>query len=210
MFSIGNFFTVVPDFILACCQGSNSPWDLLNNIEDMIKWIIANRGASLIKIDDDIYIGENTTIDTNVTIYGPAIIGSNCQIRSSAFIRENVLIGDNCVVGNSSEVKNSILLNQVEAPHFNYIGDSILGNYAHLGAGVILSNLRLDKKEIVIKHPTQGLIHTGRRKIGSIIGDCCEIGCNCVMNPGTILEKACMVYPLKNIGGYYLKNSVVR
>jgi NDP-sugar pyrophosphorylase family protein len=177
------------------------PWELL----DFIPAIIADTAGNsrYREWQKGVYIGKNTVVDNNVVVYGPAVIGENCHIRSSAFIRENVIIGDRCTAGNSTELKNAILFDHVQAPHFNYIGDSILGNYAHLGAGVICSNMRLDKKRVMIKMPGGGKFPTGREKFGALIGDGAEIGCQCLLNPGTVLEKNCAFYPKSIISGYH-------
>jgi NDP-sugar pyrophosphorylase family protein len=147
--------------------------------------------------------GAPRRLDPCVQIYGPALIGADCEIRHGAFLRENVIIGDHCVVGNSTEIKNVVLFDRVEAPHFNYAGDSILGYQSHLGAGVILSNQRLDKGPVFIKYPGKDPIPTGRTKFGALIGDQAQIGCNSVLNPGTVVEKEAFIYPLQCVGGYY-------
>ena len=146
------------------------------------------------------YIGENVFIDESVkippicVIEGPAYIGKNTIIRPFAYIRGNVIIGDNCVIGNSTEIKNSILLDNVQVPHFNYVGDSVLGNFVHLGAGAICANLRLDKKPVTSKFGDEKFA-TNLKKMGAIIGDYSEIACNVVLNPGTVLPKHSKVLP---------------
>src|SRR5258706_11507410 len=133
-------------------------------------------------------------------IKGPAIIGRNCQIRHNAYVREQVIIGDNCIVGNSCEVKNSILFNQAVAPHFNYIGDSILGHKAHLGAGVKISNVKLVPGNITVEMNGQPF-DTGLRKFGALLGDGADIGCNAVLNPGSLIGRGSVVYPNTNWRG---------
>jgi NDP-sugar pyrophosphorylase family protein len=148
-------------------------------------------GAS---IGEKVIIGEGTLVEPGAMIKGPAIIGKNCQIRHNAYIRENVLIGDDCVVGNSSELKNALLFNGAQVPHFNYIGDSILGHKAHLGAGVKISNVKLFPGNIEVE--VDGAPHdTGLRKFGALLGDGAEAGCNAVLNPGSILGRNAIVYP---------------
>lgn len=154
------------------------------------------------QIDDNIWLHKTVKMGSGVEIHGPVIIMENVELRHNAFIRGNVIIGSNSVIGNSCEIKNSILLSHCEVPHFNYVGDSILGNYAHLGAGVILSNLRLDKKNIRINN-----IDTNLRKIGAFIGDNVQIGCNSVVCPGTIIYPNVLVYPLKVINGIIDENN---
>ena len=148
------------------------------------------------QIKDNVWIHKTVKLSQTAEIIGPAIIMENCDIRHNAYIRENVIVGPGSVVGNSCEIKNSILLSNVEVPHFNYVGDSILGDKAHLGAGVILSNLRLDKKNIRINHEDTNL-----RKIGAFIGDNAQIGCNSVLCPGTIVYPGVMINPLTTVKG---------
>ena len=135
------------------------------------------------------------------TIIGPAHIGAKTEIRPGAFIRGNVIVGEGCVLGNASEFKNCLLLDRVQAPHYNYVGDSILGNGAHLGAGAICSNLRLDQGEVFVKLPS-GAVGSGLRKFGAILGDKAEVGCNAVLNPGTLLGPRALVTPSMAFGGY--------
>jgi NDP-sugar pyrophosphorylase family protein len=145
-------------------------------------------------IGEKVFIGEGTVVEDGAMIKGPAIIGKNCRIRHNAYLRENVIIGDGCVVGNSSELKNSLLFNGAQAPHFNYIGDSILGHKAHLGAGVKISNYKLFSGNIEVV--VDGVpFDTGLRKFGALLGDGVEIGCNAVLNPGSIVERGAVIYP---------------
>ena len=169
-----------------------------------------NRCEGVAYIGKQVYIGEGTVIEDGAMIKGPAIIGSHCEIRHNAYIREHVLIGDHCVVGNSSEVKNSILFNHAVAPHFNYVGDSILGHKAHLGAGVKISNFKLVSGNVTVEIDGK-LFDTGLRKFGALLGDATEIGCNAVLNPGSIIGRGSLVYPNINwrgvlAGGMIVKN----
>jgi NDP-sugar pyrophosphorylase family protein len=145
-------------------------------------------------ISDKVYIGKGTIIEHGAMIKGPAWIGENCEIRNGAYLRENVILGDGVVAGNSSEFKNCLVFNDAEVPHYNYVGDSILGHKAHLGAGVILSNFRLDRRPVSVAAPN-GPIDTGLRKFGAIVGDRSEIGCNAVLSPGSVIGRSCIVYP---------------
>ena len=147
-----------------------------------------------------VLIGEGTVIEDGVTIKGPAIIGKNCEIRHGAYIRENVIIGDNCVVGNSCELKHAVLFNGCQVPHFNYVGDSILGHKAHLGAGVILSNVKSLTGNVTVESEGRKL-DTGLRKFGALLGDHAEIGCNAVLNPGSVIGRRSVIYPLTNWRG---------
>ncbi len=141
-----------------------------------------------------VYVGRGTIVEHGAMIQGPAWIGENCEIRNGAYIRGNVILGDGVVAGNSSEFKNCLVFNDAEIPHFNYVGDSILGYKAHLGAGVILSNVRLDRAPVTIP-AAAGPIETGLRKFGAVVGDRSEIGCNAVLSPGSIIGRSCIVYP---------------
>jgi len=156
-----------------------------------------------------IFIGEGTVIEPGAYIKGPCIIGAHCHIRHGAYIRGDVIIGDYCVVGHTSEIKHSILLNHAHAAHFAYVGDSILGNHTNLGAGVKLANLRLNGEPVLIRGE-QTSLSTGMRKFGAIIGDHCQIGCNAVLNPGTLLGKQVLVHPTLNFGGVVKEKSVVK
>lgn len=154
-----------------------------------------------VHIEGDVWIDASVKLPAYATIIGPAWIGAKTEIRPGAFIRGNVIVGEGCVLGNACEFKNCLLLDGVQVPHFSYVGDSILGNGAHLGAGVILSNLRLDQKPVTVRLPS-GTFDTGLRKFGAILGDQAEVGCNAVLNPGTILGKRALVMPTTAFSGY--------
>ena len=155
------------------------------------------------------FIGEGTVVEDGVMIKGPAIIGRNCQIRHNAYIREHVIVGDNCVVGNSCELKNALLFNNCQVPHFNYVGDSILGYKAHLGAGVILSNVKSFSGNVTVEMNGQPF-DTGLRKFGALLGDGAEIGCNAVLNPGSIIGRGAIVYPGVNWRGILPANMIAK
>lgn len=161
-------------------------------------------------ISGAVFIGQGTIIEQGAMIKGPAWIGEGCEIRNGCYIRENVIVGSGCVVGNSCELKNSILLDEVQVPHFNYVGDSILGFRAHLGAGVILSNVRLDRSEIIVPDPQGKLFPTGLRKFGAVIGDRAEIGCNSVINPGSLIGRNAVLYPGTQWRGPLPANRIVK
>ena len=160
-------------------------------------------------IGDSVFIGEGTVVESGAVIKGPAWIGKNCQIRSGCYVRENVITGDGCVLGNSCEFKNCIVFDECEVPHFNYVGDSVLGYKAHLGAGVILSNVRLDRGEVLVRNGPDR-IATGLKKFGAIIGDRAEIGCNSVINPGSIIGRGSLVHPLSNFSGMLPPDTIWR
>jgi NDP-sugar pyrophosphorylase family protein len=193
----------------AIFDGVVYPWAVLTKINTFILEYAKTLPDDFERIDDFVWVGKGTTIEKSVVIKGPAIIGYNCDIRHSAYIRGNVIIGNEVVVGNSTEVKNAILFNKVQVPHFNYVSDSVLGYKAHLGAGVITSNLKSDGSLVKVKHGTE-IIETGLRKFGAILGDSAEVGCNAVLNPGTILGKNSIVYPLCSVRGCIPANSILK
>lgn len=153
------------------------------------------------------WIHPTVKLPPTATIVGPVWIGANCEIRPGAFIRGNVIVGEGCVLGNACEFKNCLLMDRVEVPHFSYVGDSILGNGAHLGAGAICSNLRLDQQPIVVRTAAASF-ETGLRKFGAIIGDKGEVGCNAVLNPGTLLGPRSLVTPTLSFGGVLPANTI--
>ena len=185
------------------------PWELLPRIKEIVKNVLATGLEGYHLLEEGVLVGENVKIAKTATIEPPAIIGHNTELRPGAFLRGNVIVGDGCVVGNSSELKNCILLNHVQVPHYNYVGDSILGEYAHMGAGSILSNLKSDGKAVTIQNEGED-IPTGIRKIGAILADHADIGCGSVLNPGTIICQNTQVYPLSMLRGVYKANAIVK
>ncbi|MST01011.1 MAG: UDP-N-acetylglucosamine diphosphorylase [Pedosphaera sp.] len=169
----------------------------------------ASRGAHRAWIGPKVLIGEGTVIEDGVMIKGPAIIGRNCEIRHGAYIRENVIVGDGCLVGNSCELKHAVLFNGCQVPHFNYVGDSILGHKAHLGAGVILSNVKSLAGNVTVEVEGRKC-DTGLRKFGALLGDGAEIGCNSVLNPGSVIGRGAMIYPLTNWRGVLAANHIAK
>ena len=154
-----------------------------------------------VRIEGKVWLHPTVKLPAYATLIGPAWIGPNTEIRPGAFIRGNVIVGEECVLGNACEFKNCVLMDCVQVPHFSYVGDSILGNRAHLGAGVILSNLRLDQRPIVVRTP-EATFETGLRKFGAILGDHAEVGCNAVLNPGSVLGQRALVTPTLSFSGY--------
>ena len=184
------------------------PYEVLPHIKDIILEIGKNLDSEYNLIDENIWISKTVNIPNNVTIKGPCIIDHNAEIRPGAFIRGNVIIGKNSVLGNSCEMKNAILYDNVQVPHFNYVGDSILGEFAHMGAGSITSNIKSDKTNVVIKGKEK--IETNLRKVGAFLGNNVEIGCNAVLNPGTIIGCNTIVYPLTMVRGVIEGNKIVK
>ncbi len=181
-------------------EGVNHVWEVLPKIKPYLAAYFEKNPPQLLgeidplaKIGPLVHVGKGTVVEAGAVIKGPAWIGAQCEIRSGAYIRDHVIVGDQSVIGNSSELKNSLLIDHVQVPHFNYVGDSILGFGAHLGAGVILSNFKLAGDSIVVKsHELK--IETGLRKFGAIIGDQVEIGCHAVLNPGSLIGPRSMIY----------------
>ncbi|MEX1117432.1 MAG: hypothetical protein WEB60_01430 [Terrimicrobiaceae bacterium] len=173
-------------------------WQALEKIAPYLQFRLkpAMLGTLLGKpfLGPEVFVGQGTVIEPGAMIKGPAWIGENCQIRNGAYLRENVIIGNHVVAGNSSEFKNCLIFDNAEVAHFNYVGDSILGYKAHLGAGVILSNVRLDRREVAVSLP-ETTIPTGLRKFGAIVGDHAEIGCNSVISPGSLIGRESLIYP---------------
>lgn len=161
------------------------------------------------RIKDGVYVHKSVTVLKSVYLGKNIIIGKDVDLRNSAFLRENVIIGDNCVVGNSTELKNALMFDKAKAPHFNYIGDTVMGYNSHIGAGVKISNLKLDETNIVLRLE-DGLYDTKLRKFGAILGDDAQVGCNAVLNPGTIIGKGSFVYPLTSVRGVVDKDCICK
>lgn len=181
------------------------PWEILPKIKDFILDVIRAKPAGYTLLKENVLVGNDVDIAPTATIIGPAIIGNHVQLRPGAFIRENVILCDDVLLGNSCEAKNCIMLNHASAPHFNYVGDSILGEYAHMGAGSICSNLKADNSSIKIDG-----IDTHLKKIGAFISNHGEIGCNAVLNPGSIIGENSNVYPLSNFRGILKPNCIYK
>jgi NDP-sugar pyrophosphorylase family protein len=192
---------------------SAPPWDWVKQIgaalADIETGIPAGRIPANVHLEGKVWLHPTVKLPPCAVIQGPAWIGAGTEIRPGAFIRGNVIAGENCVLGNSCEFKNCVLLDGVQAAHFNYVGDSILGNKAHLGAGAICSNLRLDQAEVTVRLPNR-TVKTGLRKFGAILGDQAEVGCNAVLNPGTLLGPRALVMPGVCFGGVLPPATIAR
>ena len=190
-------------------QGFSYPWDALRGIGDMILDVGAKLDREeFMEVSQGVWIHYTARLSPGTQISGPCIICGGTEIRPGAYIRGNALVGRDCVIGNSTELKNVILFDEVQVPHYNYLGDSILGYGAHMGAGAITSNVKGDKSTVVIHG--EDAIDTGRKKVGAMIGDGVEIGCNAVLNPGTILGRGAQVYPLSNVRGFVPPNHIYK
>jgi UDP-N-acetylglucosamine diphosphorylase / glucose-1-phosphate thymidylyltransferase / UDP-N-acetylgalactosamine diphosphorylase / glucosamine-1-phosphate N-acetyltransferase / galactosamine-1-phosphate N-acetyltransferase len=194
-------------------QDSMPVWEALKKISDYLKQRLEPKMQGTILgqpfIGDRVAIGSGTVIQNGATVIGPAWIGSNCEIRSGCYIRENVIIGNGVVLGNSCEFKNCIVFDDAQIPHFSYVGDSILGYKAHLAAGVILSNVRLDRGEVSVRYQ-ESKIPTGLRKFGAVVGDKAEIGCNSVISPGSLIGRGSLIYPLTHFSGVLAENTILQ
>ena len=184
------------------------PWEMLPKIREHIAVLLKKGLPDFTELKPGVLVGKDVTIADFVTIEAPAVIGHETEIRPGAYIRGNVITGSKCVIGNSCEFKNCILLDRVQVPHFNYVGDSVLGNHSHLGAGSVCSNLKSDGKPVVI-HADKD-IQTGLRKIGGILADGADVGCGCVINPGTVIGKNTRIYPLTALRGVYPADCIVK
>lgn len=186
------------------------PWEVLNYIGEFIMAV----GPTLPKdkydqIGDNIWIAKTANVAPSALLTGPLIIGENAEVRHCAFIRGKAIVGNNAVVGNSTELKNSILFDNVQTPHYNYVGDSIYGYKSHTGAGVIASNLKSDKSNVTVEVDGKR-IDTGLKKLGAILGDNVEVGCNSVLNPGTVVGRNSNVYPLSRVRGFVPEQSIFK
>ena len=191
-------------------EGLDYPWQALPKIGDFIKKL----GPSLPKeeydqIGEDVWIAKSATVFPSAYVHGPAIIGKEAEVRHCAFIRGNAIVGEGAVVGNSTELKNVILFNKVQVPHYNYVGDSILGYKAHMGAGSITSNVKADK-QLVKVHTGEVHIETGLKKFGAMLGDNVEVGCNAVLNPGPVIGRESNVYPTSMVRGVVPAKSIFK
>lgn len=202
-----DFFSLPPSLapFAASFPGDVAPWEWLKRIGPALaahKFEVALPARSAgVHVEGIVFIHPTVKLPPYATILGPAWIGEGTEIRPGAFIRGNVIVGANCVLGNACEFKNCLLMDGAQVPHFSYVGDSILGNGAHFGAGVICSNLRLDQKLITVRTPEK-VFETGLRKFGAIVGDRAEVGCNAVLNPGTVLGPRALVMPTVAFSGY--------
>jgi NDP-sugar pyrophosphorylase family protein len=191
-------------------DGVTYPWEVLSKIFDFILKL----GSTLSedeyeKRGDNVWIAKDAKVFDSAYINGPCIIGKGAEVRHCAFIRGNAIVGEGAVVGNSTELKNVILFNKVQVPHYNYVGDSILGFKAHMGAGSITSNVKSDKKLVVIKSGSE-TIETGLKKVGAFLGDNVEVGCGSVLNPGTVVGRESNIYPLSSVRGVVAEKSIYK
>lgn len=191
-------------------EGLTYPWEALPKISEFIINLGNKLNPEIYELKgENIWIAKSAKVMPSAYIKGPVIIGENAEIRHCAFIRGNAIVGNNAVVGNSTELKNVILFNNVQVPHYNYVGDSILGYKAHMGAGSITSNVKSDKKLVIVKNGTER-IETGLKKFGAMIGDNVEVGCGSVLNPGSVIGRNTNIYPLSSVRGVVSANSIYK
>jgi len=198
--------TIAKDYL----QGYEYPWEALSGIKEFIQTL--GKGLPQEEYDElfpEVWVHKKATVARTACLQAPCIICEGAEIRHCAFIRGSALVGKNCVVGNSTELKNVILFDGVQVPHYNYVGDSILGYKAHMGAGAITSNVKSDKKKVVVHNGGED-IPTGLKKFGAMVGDGVEIGCNSVLNPGTVIGKNASVYPLSCVRGVIAPDSIYK
>jgi len=213
MFKPAELFDLTQTAHAAIFDGCEYAWDALKKIQAYLEANLRpglhNRCEGVAFIGEKVFIGEETVVEDGAMIKGPAIIGRNCLISHNAYLRERVIIGDDCTVGNACEVKNSILFNEAVAPHFNYVGDSVLGYRVHLGAGVKVSNVKIIPNNVTVVVNGE-VFDTGLRKFGALVGDAAEIGCNAVLNPGSIIGRGSLIYPNTNWHGILAANMIVK
>ena len=205
MITIKELRNVENDILKTYLNPFTYPYEVLANLSTDILKIGKKLSSEYEEIKENVWVHKTVKIGQGVEIIGPAIIMENSVLKHNAFIRENVIIGNNCVIGNSSEIKNSILVAHSNLPHFNYVGDSIIGNHVNLGAGSVISNLRFDKKNVKVEE-----IETPLRKIGAFIGDNVEIGVNSVICPGTVVMPNACIYPLTMVKGVVLEKQIIK
>ena len=203
-----DLFSCIPAYLAPLFSECEYPWQIIPKIKEHAAALVESGLEGFRTLHDGVIVAEGVKIYPGTTIEGPAIIGAGTEIRPGAFIRGSVVVGKNCVIGNSSELKNCILLDKVQIPHYNYIGDSVLGERAHTGAGTVLSNLKSDGRCVVV-HADRDY-DTGLRKLGAILADGVDVGCGAVLNPGTVIGKNTSVYPLTLLRGVYPANCIVK
>ena len=191
-------------------EGKRYPWEILSELKEFIRKL----GASLpreeyAEIAPEVWVHKTANVAPSALIAGPTVIGAKTEVRHCAFIRGSALVGEGCVVGNSTEIKNAVIFDGVQIPHYNYVGDSILGFRSHMGAGVVASNFRSDKGNVAV-HDGETRIETGLRKLGAILGDGADVGCNSVLCPGSVVGRDSIIYPLSRVHGFVPERSILK
>lgn len=210
MYTINDLFDLNETIAAELFEGKTYPWEVLPNISAFILKLGETLSSEEYeKRGDDIWIAKDASVAPTACINGPCIIGKGAEVRHCAFIRGSAIVGEGAVVGNSTELKNVVLFNKVQVPHYNYVGDSILGFKSHMGAGSITSNVKSDKRLVVIKSDKE-TVETGRKKVGAFLGDNVEVGCGSVLNPGTVIGRDSNIYPLSSVRGVVPADSIYK
>lgn len=209
-FTIENLLNLDETIAAELFEGKTYPWEVLPEIGAFVEKL----GKTLSpdeydQVEENVWIAKSATVEKSAKIIGPAIIGKDAEVRQCAFIRGKVIVGEGAVVGNSTELKNAVLFNKVQVPHYNYVGDSVLGYRSHMGAGSICSNVKSDKKLVVVKDGSERM-ETGVKKFGAMLGDFVEVGCGSVLNPGTVIGRNTNIYPLSPVRGCVPANSIYK
>ena len=209
-FTIENLLNLDETIAKELFEGKTYPWEVLPEIGAFVEKL----GKTLSPeeydlVDENVWIAKSAKVEKSAKIIGPAIIGKDAEVRQCAFIRGKVIVGEGAVVGNSTELKNAVLFNKVQVPHYNYVGDSVLGYRSHMGAGSICSNVKSDKKLVVVKDGSERM-ETGVKKFGAMLGDFVEVGCGSVLNPGTVIGRNTNIYPLSPVRGCVPANSIYK
>ena len=208
MYTIENLYDLSHTLAAEYLGGFTWPWEALKGIKELIVTLGAGLGGDFTEVSPQVWVHKTAKVAPTAYLGAPCIIGAETEVRHCAFIRGSALVGEGCVVGNSVELKNVILFDKVQVPHYNYVGDSILGYKAHMGAGSITSNVKSDKSLVVIHGEEE--IATGIKKVGAMLGDRVEVGCNSVLNPGTVIGRDSNVYPLSCVRGVVPENSIYK
>ena len=205
---IEELFESLPVLLRELFEGCVYPWEVLPRIKSYVNQLLENPPAGYTLLREGILVGEGVSVAATATLEGPCVIGAGTEIRPGAYLRGSVITGEGCVIGNSTELKNCVLMDRVQVPHYNYVGDSVLGNFAHMGAGSVCSNLKADKKAVVIRGDEE--YETGLRKVGAFLGDGADVGCGCVLNPGVVIGQRSSVYPLTSLRGVVPSDCIVK
>ena len=209
-FTVANLLDLNETIAAELFEGKTYPWEVLPEISDFIMKLGPTLNPSEYECrDGNVWIARSAKVAPTASINGPAIIGKDAEVRHCAFIRGNAIVGEGSVVGNSTELKNVVIFNKVQVPHYNYVGDSVLGYKSHMGAGSICSNVKSDKKLVVVKDSDEK-IETGLKKFGAMLGDHVEVGCGSVLNPGTVIGRNTNIYPLSPVRGCILADSIYK
>ena len=208
MIKNSDLFANIPPLFSPLFDGIEYPWELLPRIKDFILRLLSEGAEGYSLLFDGVLVGRDVKIAPTAVIEGTAVVGHGTVLRPGAYLRGGVLIGEGCVIGNSTELKNCLIMNRAQVPHYNYVGDSVLGRGAHMGAGAVCSNLKSDGKNVVIHSKRD--YETGLRKVGAFLGDGADIGCGCVLSPGTVVGCGSSVYPLTHLRGVIPAGCIVK